>query len=151
MSPACARFSGQGPSGSPTSRRWASGHCQRRPSRADRGGPSLALSLYDLTTQVPHEIYLALPWEAERPRLAHPPVRLLWFTGRAFSKGVETHTLDGIDVRVYGAAKSVADCFKYRTSSLSMWPSRHCGSTCDVEVRARTTCFGTRATAGWRR
>lgn len=73
-----------------------------------------ALSLQDLTTQIPHEVYLALPRGAERPRLAHPPVRVFWFTSSAFSEGVETLTMDGIDVRVYGAAKSVADCFKYR-------------------------------------
>ena len=73
-----------------------------------------ALSLHDLTSQIPHEVYLALRRGAERPRLGHPPVRPFWFTGRAFSEGVETHTLDGIEVRVYGAAKSVADCFKYR-------------------------------------
>jgi len=44
----------------------------------------------------------------------HPPLRVCWFTGRAFSEGIETHTLDGVDVRIYGAAKTVADCFKYR-------------------------------------
>lgn len=73
-----------------------------------------ALSLHDLTTQIPHEVYLALPRGADRPRLDHPPLRLFWFTGRAFSEGIEGHALDGVDVRVYGAAKSVADCFKYR-------------------------------------
>lgn len=73
-----------------------------------------ALSFHDLTTQIPHEVYLAVPRGANRPRLDHPPVRLFWFTGQAFSEGIEDHALDGIDVRVYGAAKSVADCFKYR-------------------------------------
>ena len=73
-----------------------------------------AISLHDLTTQIPHEVYLALPRGADRPQLKHPPLRLFWFTGRAFSEGIETRTLDGVEVRVYGAAKSVADCFKYR-------------------------------------
>ena len=73
-----------------------------------------ALSLHDLTTQIPHEVYLALPRGAERPRLEHPPLRPFWFTGRAFAEGIETLSLDGFQVRVYGAAKSVADCFKYR-------------------------------------
>ena len=73
-----------------------------------------ALSLHGLTTQIPHEVYLALPRGADRPRLDHPPLRVFWFTGRAFSEGIEVHPLDGVEVRVYGAAKSVADCFKYR-------------------------------------
>ena len=48
-----------------------------------------ALSLHDLTTQIPHEVYLALPRGADRPRLDHPPLRAFWFTGRAFSEGIE--------------------------------------------------------------
>jgi predicted transcriptional regulator of viral defense system len=73
-----------------------------------------ALALHDLTTQIPHEVYLALPRGAEPPRLDHPPVRTFWFTGEAFTNGIDALRLDGVDVRVYGAAKSVADCFKYR-------------------------------------
>jgi len=73
-----------------------------------------ALMVHDITTQIPHEVYVALNRGAEPPRLEHPPVRVFWFTGEAFIAGIETHELDGINVRVYGAAKTVADCFKYR-------------------------------------
>lgn len=73
-----------------------------------------ALAFHEITTQIPHEVYLALKRGAEPPRLEHPPVRVFWFTGRAFSEGIEAHELDGVTVRVYGAAKTVADCFKYR-------------------------------------
>ena len=73
-----------------------------------------ALPFHDLTTEIPHEVYLALPRGTDAPRMDHPPLRVCWFTGRAFSDGIETHTLDGVDVRIYGAAKTVADCFKYR-------------------------------------
>lgn len=73
-----------------------------------------ALALHEITTQIPHEVYVALKRGAEPPRLEHPPVRVFWFTGEAFTEGIETHELDGVAVRVYGAAKTVADCFKYR-------------------------------------
>jgi len=73
-----------------------------------------ALAFHEITTQIPHEVYLALKRGAEPPRLEHPPVRVFWFTGRAFSEGIEAHELDGVTVRVYAAAKTVADCFKYR-------------------------------------
>jgi predicted transcriptional regulator of viral defense system len=73
-----------------------------------------ALSLHELTTQVPHEVYVALPRGAEPPRLAHPPVRVFWFSGSAFTAGVEERKIDGVPVRVYGAEKTIADCFKYR-------------------------------------
>ncbi len=73
-----------------------------------------ALMIHDITTQIPHEVYIALNRGAEPPRLEYPPVRMFWFTGEAFKAGIETHEMDGINVRVYGAAKTVADCFKYR-------------------------------------
>ncbi len=73
-----------------------------------------ALTIHDITTQIPHEVHVALNRGTEPPRLEHPPVRVFWFTGEAFTVGLETHEMDGINVRVYGAAKTVADCFKYR-------------------------------------
>lgn len=73
-----------------------------------------ALAYHDLTTQIPHEVYLAMPRGAEPPRLTHPPVRTFWFVGRAFSSGIESHRVDGVAIRVYGPEKTLADCFKYR-------------------------------------
>jgi predicted transcriptional regulator of viral defense system len=73
-----------------------------------------ALAYHELTTQIPHEVYLALPRGAEPPRLDHPPVRIFWFTGRAFTEGIGTHRVDGVPVRIYGVEKTLADCFKYR-------------------------------------
>lgn len=73
-----------------------------------------ALAWHELTTQIPHEVYLALPRGAEPPRLDHPPIRVFWFTGKAFSEGIEIHEVDGVSVRIYGVEKTLADCFKYR-------------------------------------
>ncbi|HEV2417305.1 MAG TPA: type IV toxin-antitoxin system AbiEi family antitoxin domain-containing protein [Terriglobia bacterium] len=73
-----------------------------------------ALAFHELTTQIPHEVYLALPRGAEAPRLEHPPIRVFWFTKRAFEFGLEVHQLDGTPVRIYSPEKTVADCFKYR-------------------------------------
>lgn len=74
-----------------------------------------ALAFYDLTTQIPHAVHVALPHDAERPRLDYPPLRLYWFSGQAFTAGIEKHVLDGVAVRIYSPEKTVADCFKYRT------------------------------------
>jgi predicted transcriptional regulator of viral defense system len=73
-----------------------------------------ALAFHELTTEIPHQIYLALPRGTEPPRLKHPPIRLFWFTGKAFTEGIEEHEVDGVKVRIYCAEKTVADCFKYR-------------------------------------
>jgi len=73
-----------------------------------------ALAYHEITTQIPHEVHVALPRGAEPPRLKHPPLRVFWFTGRSFTEGIETHKVDGIRLRVYSPEKTLADCFKYR-------------------------------------
>ncbi len=73
-----------------------------------------ALAFHELTTQVPHAVDLALPRGAGRPRLDYPPLRIFWFSGPAWSEGVETHQVDDVPVRIYSLEKSVADAFKYR-------------------------------------
>jgi predicted transcriptional regulator of viral defense system len=73
-----------------------------------------ALRFHELTTQLPAEVWLALPEKARRPRLDYPRLRVARFSGAALSEGIEGHTVEGVEVRVYSAAKTVADCFKYR-------------------------------------
>jgi len=73
-----------------------------------------ALAFHDLTTQIPHEVHVALPRGAEEPRLDHPPIKTYRFTGEAFTEGVEIHELDGVGVRIYSPEKTLADCFKFR-------------------------------------
>jgi len=73
-----------------------------------------ALAYHEITTQIPHEVHVALPRGTEPPRLQHPPLRAFWFTGKAFTEGIEAHPMDGIALRVYIPEKTLADCFKYR-------------------------------------
>jgi len=73
-----------------------------------------ALAFHELTTQIPHAVDVALHNRAERPRLDYPPLRIFWFSGPAWSEGVETHLIDDVSVRIYDPEKSVADAFKFR-------------------------------------
>lgn len=73
-----------------------------------------ALSFHELTTQIPHEVHVALQRGAEEPRLDYPPIRTYRFTGEAFTTGVDTHELDGVGVHIYSLEKTLADCFKFR-------------------------------------
>lgn len=73
-----------------------------------------ALRFHELTTQEPAEVWIALPEKARKPRLDYPRLRVARFSGAALTEGIETHRLEHVDVRVYSAAKTVADCFKYR-------------------------------------
>lgn len=84
--------------------------------RAPRGVVCLfsALQFHGLGTQTPHELWLALPRGAHRPRDPGPPTRFCRFSGPAYDHGIEEHRLPGGVVRAYSPAKTVADCFKYR-------------------------------------
>ncbi len=73
-----------------------------------------ALAFYDITTQIPHEVHVALPRGAEEPRLDHPPIHTYRFTGKSFTDGVIIHELDSVPIRIYGPEKTLADCFKFR-------------------------------------
>lgn len=73
-----------------------------------------ALSFHNLTTQIPHQVYVALPIDAEKPRLEYPPLRIFWLSEKVYSAGIENRELDGVPVKIYGIEKTIADCFKFR-------------------------------------
>ena len=73
-----------------------------------------ALAFHEITTQIPHEVHVALQRGAEEPRLEHPPIKTYRFAGQAFKAGMETHEIDGVSVQIYSPEKTLADCFKFR-------------------------------------
>jgi len=73
-----------------------------------------ALTFHQLTTQVPHEVYVAVERGTETPHLIHLPLRVFWLSGASFHEGIDVHQIGGVPVRIYGPEKTVADSFKYR-------------------------------------
>lgn len=73
-----------------------------------------ALRFHGLTTQNPSEVWMAIDSKAWRPRQGSPRLRLVHMSGDSFRKGVEEDDVAGVRIRVYSAAKTVADCFKFR-------------------------------------
>lgn len=73
-----------------------------------------ALHFHGLTPEIPHVVSIALLPGTAAPKLAWPPVRVYRFSRPVFEAGIEDHNSDGVRVRVYGPAKTVADCFKFR-------------------------------------
>ena len=73
-----------------------------------------ALAYHELTTQIPHEVHLAISRTARQPILDDPPLRIFRFSGTALTAGIETHSIEGVMVRVYCPEKTIADCFKFR-------------------------------------
>jgi len=75
-----------------------------------------ALQFHQIGTQLPRQVWIALPRGTRTPAIEYPPMRAVHVSGEAFTAGVEEHTLEGQKVRVYGVAKTIADCFKFRNA-----------------------------------
>ena len=85
-------------------------------SRVPRGVICLlsALRFHNLTTQNPFEVWMAIPHKAWRPKGEGVRLRLMHLSGHVLTSGVEEHRIEGVPVRVFNPAKTVADCFKFR-------------------------------------
>jgi len=73
-----------------------------------------ALRFHEIGTQAPHEVWIAIDRRAARPRVRHPRMRIVRFSGKSLSEGVDEYNIEGVPVRIYNPAKTVVDCFKYR-------------------------------------
>lgn len=73
-----------------------------------------ALVFHGIGTQNPSEVWVAVDRRARAPKVGWPPLRVVRFSGRALTEGVQTHRIEGEPVRVYSLPKTIADCFKYR-------------------------------------
>lgn len=110
-----------------------------------------ALRFHGLGTQSPHRVWMAIHEKAWQPRVSHPPLHVVRFSGTAWTYGVERHVIEGVSVRVYSPAKTVADCFKYRNkigidvaveALRETWRQRR--ATIDEIRRAAAACRMTR-------
>jgi predicted transcriptional regulator of viral defense system len=72
-----------------------------------------ALSVYEIGTQLPHEVWLAIPHKADPPRVRQIKVRLVRFSGAAWSYGVQETHFEGVPARITSPARTVMDCFRY--------------------------------------
>jgi predicted transcriptional regulator of viral defense system len=73
-----------------------------------------AAQFHGITLELPAEVWLAMPRHARIPRPADLRLEPVRFSDGPFHFGIETHQLEGTEVRIYSAAKTVADCFKFR-------------------------------------
>lgn len=75
-----------------------------------------ALRFHDLTLEFSPDAWIALPPKHFQPKMEHLQTRYFAFSGQAYSEGIEVHRLNGVDLKVYSVAKTVADCFKFRNT-----------------------------------
>jgi len=73
-----------------------------------------ALQFHELTTQLPRQVWIAMPRGSHPPRMDYPPIKMVQLSGDAYSAGIQEIQRDGAKLRVYSVAKTVADSFKHR-------------------------------------
>ena len=73
-----------------------------------------ALEFHEITTQIPHFVYVALPKASHRPAISHPPMRYFWYTEKLLKTGVEEHRIDKCNIKVFDVEKTLVDCVKFR-------------------------------------
>jgi predicted transcriptional regulator of viral defense system len=91
-----------------------------------------ALSIHEIGTQIPHEVWLAVDRKARKPELGDLPVRIVRFSATTMKLGVEPRLIEGVPVAVTNPARTVVDCFRYRNKlgmdvvieALQLWRQR---------------------------
>ena len=73
-----------------------------------------ALQFHELTTQLPRQVWIAMPQGSHVPKLDYPPLKLVQYSGLAYSEGITEVKFGQTSIRVYDVAKTIADCFKHR-------------------------------------
>jgi len=89
-----------------------------------------ALEFHEITTQVPHAVWIMISKAGHRPKIDQPPIRIVRASGPSLTSGIDTRRIEGVAVRITNPAKTVADCFKYRD---------HVGQ--DVAIEALRDCL----------
>lgn len=73
-----------------------------------------ALDFHELTTQIPHQVWIAIKKSSWKPNIDYPPLNVSYFSGQSLLYGIHKHKINGVTVNIYNPAKTVADCFKFR-------------------------------------
>jgi predicted transcriptional regulator of viral defense system len=73
-----------------------------------------ALQFHGLTTQAPFEVWMAIDNKARQPQVDYPSLRIVRFSGESLKAGIQEEEIEGVSIKIYNPAKTVADCFKYR-------------------------------------
>ena len=88
-----------------------------------------ALSYHEIGTQLPHEVWMMIDRRSHKPRIDRPAMHFVLASGPALTLGIEVVEIEGVGVRVFGPAKTVVDCFRYR---------RHIGLEVAIEALRET-------------
>lgn len=73
-----------------------------------------ALAFHEMTTQIPHEVSIAIPKTMRIPALDYPPIKVHRLSEAPYEIGIEEHQIDGVPIKIYDPEKTLVDCFRFR-------------------------------------
>lgn len=73
-----------------------------------------ALSFHHIGTQLPSQVWLAIPYGTRISKAGYPPRRVVVLRTNTYAAGIESHLIEGVEVPIYSIPKTTADCFKFR-------------------------------------
>jgi predicted transcriptional regulator of viral defense system len=71
-----------------------------------------ALAFHHIGTQMPYDVWMMRADRKVVPK--QPGIRFFYCSREILHVGIEEHTIEGVRLRIYNPARTVADCFKYR-------------------------------------
>lgn len=72
-----------------------------------------ALRVHEIGTQAPAAVWLAIPHKARQPRLDEVRLRVVRFSGAAWTYGIQDTEFEGVPARITSVARTVVDCFRF--------------------------------------
>ncbi|RWM40272.1 hypothetical protein [Mesorhizobium sp.] len=75
-----------------------------------------ALQFHEITLQLPRSVWIAIGSKDRKPAIDYPPIRVARFGEKALTLGVKTYTIGAVPVRIFDSAKSIVDCFRFRST-----------------------------------
>lgn len=73
-----------------------------------------ALVVHRLGTQLPRELWIAIPHKARPPRMTEPPTRVVRFSSASLHYGVQSIAFEGVPARITSPSRTVVDCFRFQ-------------------------------------
>ncbi len=106
-----------------------------------------ALRFHDLTTQMPHQVWMTIASKARAPKIASPQMHIVRASGKSLTEGIESHFIEGVDVRIYSAAKRLRIASSTGVSSAWKRRLRRCAIAAANAALAAMTSGGSRRSA----
>lgn len=73
-----------------------------------------ALQVHGIGTQLPRQVWIAIPHKARPPALKDESIRLIRFSGAAWIYGVQKTKFEDVPARITSPARTIVDCFRFQ-------------------------------------